>query len=635
MAANTYKREIYTYDMIGVVEETNDPKRLGRVKVRIERLHGRLDDTDNFIPTEDLPWCNTSVSGRVFGYPSKGKVVAVGFENDDYYNPTVTDVLHYDINLQEKLQSLDDEHYAGFYAHHFNDKHQYYHDIDEGIKFDYVKSNMNFRPNGDIRINLRDNKANLYLGTEDADQQAMLGNHWMDWFDELVQNLLGSKGGPYLGNMGAPVLPNPGMLEVLNKYLALRETFLSDRVFVVDDNLVKEQDRAYDIDQAGDSFNDEKFERVNTPKTEGYKPESRPVAGGNPENGGVKANNYSTNLTSSKLPTDATPEEKKRETKPFDDGVGNGKIPVENMTVNSFLRDSFPSENDERKYLLDEPSKALDSFLNSYNSEKSSDWGTMVVTKGYQNFERQENARKQYPSKAPVAGKDPFGFGNQVELYWGIDKSDKTVTDRINKYLRNGNKIDGTAERMPEEESLDWLVKNGAKYKWRLAGRTATGGQQWWHWIYDSTLTPLSTSNTPTTPPVDTSNNLFNPVEFDRINFGSGSIYSSGSTKTFNIDLNQSQGEWKIISLRYDYKADGDEGTDQAYDEGIKNNGKKATVNIEDFIENELDLTAGDFEFSNLDLRFKVVVDPIVNGKLDTSRKQVIKSDKFVIKVRK
>jgi hypothetical protein len=617
--------------MVGVVEDTNDPKRMGRVKVRIERLHGRVDDT-NKIPTEDLPWCDISVRGTHFTYPRVGKVVSVSFENDDYYNPTITNVLHYDVNLQERLQSLDDEHYAGFYANTFNAKHQYYHDIDEGIMFDYVKSNMNFRPNGDIRVNLRDNKANLYLGTEDADQQAMLGNHWMDFFDELVQNLLGSKGGPYLGNMGAPVLPNPGMLEILNKYLALRETFLSDRVYIVDDNMVKEQDRAYDIEQSGDAYNDENFDKASVSKTEGYKPESRPQSGGNPSTGDIKPNNYSTNLSSSKLPEDATPEEKKRDTKPFDDGVGNGKIPVENMTVNSFLRDSFPDESDERKYLLDEPSKALDSFLKSYNSEKSADWGTMVVTKGYQNFERQENARKQYPSKAPVAGKDPFGFGNQVELYWGIDKSNKDVTDRINSYLRNGNTINPNNERMPEEESLDWLVKNAPKYKWRLAGRTATGSQQWWHWIYDATVIPTPPIST---PPVNTSNSQFNPVSFDRVNFGSGSVYSSGSTKTFNVDLNQSQGEWKIIGLEYSYKSDGEEGSGIGYDSGIKNNGKKVIVDIEDFIENELDLTVEDIKFSNLDLTFKVTVDPIANGSLDSSRNQVIKSDKFVIRARK
>ena len=639
MSAKNYKKEIYTYDMVGVVEETNDPKRLGRVKVRIERLHGRPEDT-NFIPTEDLPWCDVSMKGRVFGYPSVGKVVTVSFEDDDYYRPTVSGVLHHDINLQEKLQSLDDEHYAEFYAHHFNDKHQYYHDKTEGVVFDYVKTNHTIKPNGDYQINLRDNSAKLFLGTEDAGQQAVLGNHWMDWMDELVQNLLGTKGGPYLGNLGAPVLPNPGLLEVLNKYLALRETFLSDHVFIVDDNMINEQDRGYDTAQLGDAYNDENFDKVNPPQTKGYEPEPRPTTGGNPapentsapeEKTYVPPSNYAENLGTSKSPADATPAENARNIKPFEGETGNGEIPTENMSVSSFLRDSFPDDNDERKFLLDESAKSLDNWLNAYNSAKKSDWGVMVVTKGYQNKERQNNARKQYPSKAPLAGKDPFGFGNQVEIFFGVDKSNKDVTNRLNQYLRGGNVINESLDRVPEEEALDWLITNGKKNKWRLAGRTASGAQQWWHWIYDVTLG----EEAPKEPPVETKPNTVNPFNFDRINFGKGSIYSSGSTKTFNVDLNEESGEWEIISLEYSYKADDEDGTGTYGEVGIKNNGKKVSVDIEDFIDNELDLTAGDFEFSNLNLRFKVTANPTVNGKLDSNREQTIKSDSFIIKVRK
>ena len=32
-------------DFLGVVEDNLDPKRKGRVKVRVEKLHGRPDDT--------------------------------------------------------------------------------------------------------------------------------------------------------------------------------------------------------------------------------------------------------------------------------------------------------------------------------------------------------------------------------------------------------------------------------------------------------------------------------------------------------------------------------------------------------------------------------------------------------------
>jgi len=485
MSARKVKTEIYTYNFVGVVEFTEDPKRIGRVKVRIERLHGRKDD-EKHIPTEDLPWCDTTSYGKSFGYPPVGKVVKVAFENDDIYKPSVVGDVHYEINLQEKLDTLDDAKYAEFYAMTYDDKHQYFHDKDEGVVFDYVKSNINMRTNGDIRVNLRDNSSSLYLGTEDASQQAVLGNHFMDWMDELVQNLLGTNAGPYNGNMGSPVIPNPKMLEVLNKYLAMRETFLSDHVYIVDDNQVKSQDREFDTSQKGDNYNDEKFEKINKPKVSGHQAEERPPVGGNGENSTAPANNYSNNLTSSKLPEDATPDEKLRNIKPFENGdVENGGIPIEQMTSNKRLKTQF---NDERQYLLDEPSKALDTFLDAYDLEKESSWGNIEVTKGYQNNERQENNRKQFPQTSPLAKNDPFGNGNQIELYWGVDRNDTELVSELKAYIRSNNLIPDARE---ETKALDWLVTNGKKYKWRLAGRTLTGTQQWWHWIYDSKVTNL------------------------------------------------------------------------------------------------------------------------------------------------
>lgn len=45
----------------------------------------------------------------------------------------------------------------------------------------------------------------------------------MLWFDTFVENLMGNNGGPYMGNLGAPVTPNPKLVSVLNEYLKKRE----------------------------------------------------------------------------------------------------------------------------------------------------------------------------------------------------------------------------------------------------------------------------------------------------------------------------------------------------------------------------------------------------------------------------
>ncbi len=495
------RRELYNNDYIGLIEDIKDPKKIGRAKVRVESLHGRKGDK-NFIPTEDLPWLEPSSRGNNFSISTVGKVVYIAYEEGDYYKGSYFADEHYDINLQDKLESLTDSAYQNFYAMYYDAKHQYFYEDNVGVIFDYMKSNINMRDNGDMRLNLKDNSAKLFLGTEDASQQAMLGNHWIDWFDELVQNLMGSYGGPYLGNMGAPVMPHPKMIEICNKYLAIKQTFLSDHVYIVDDQKVKAQNRKFDKLQFNDNWNTEDMQKVNNTPDKIADPAPRQESGGNPSNDKetVPPSNFSDNLSTSKLPDNATEDDKIRQIKPFTDNSENGKIPVENMTVSKYLQESFSEENDERKYLLDESSKALDSWLDNYKSQKASDWNNVMATKGYQNFERQTNTRKQYPLKAPIAGEDPFGFGNQVELYFGIDKNDADLTQLVKDYLNRGA-IDPNATRVAQIEVLDWLIKKGSDFGWKIAGNTVSGDVQWWHWIYVGVITPVE--NTTKTEEVD------------------------------------------------------------------------------------------------------------------------------------
>jgi hypothetical protein len=486
MASKKVKQELVDRYYIGVVEDNVDPKRKGRIKVRIERLHGRKD-ADNSIPTEHIPWAVPSIGagGSSYGVPSLNKIVYVSHIEGDFYSPEYWRSEHYNINLQEKLQSLDDDGYTNFYAMTYDDRHQYYHEKGEGVIFDFVKSNMAMRENGDIQLNLRDNQSKLFLGTEDANQQAVLGNHWMDWFDEFIQNLIGSKGGPYLGNMGAPVIPNPGMIEVLNKYLALRETFLSDHVFIVDDNRVKTQDRQFDLEQHDDNYNDENLQQRQTAPSRGYQPEERKPGADTPKVANVPPNTASDNMTSSKLPIDATPDDIKKTLKPFDEPYKNGEIPLEKLTINSRLSSTFPDSSDERKYLLDAASKSLTNLLDSYDSEKDNAMPNITLVKGYHNLDRQTTIREQFPTSAPIPGKDPFGFANQVEIWFDVKKSDVELVNNIKELIRSKNLRENAT---PQERTLDWLLKNSKKYKWNIAGRTSTGDVQWWHWIYDPTI---------------------------------------------------------------------------------------------------------------------------------------------------
>ena len=218
---------------IGVVEENIDPKKLGRVKVRVI-------DVFEQISVEEIPWAFPwkDLNGNQFNVPDKGKVVMVVFDGGDRNSPEYIYADHYNVNLEKKLESLSESDYISMKSLMFDHKTQIYVNDKEGLKIDHKYNNINITENT-VDINLKDNNRNINIGDATATQQAILGNHWMDWFDEFVDNLLGTNAGPFLGNLGAPVIPNPALISCLLRYKALRDpVFLSHHVNIVDNNKV-------------------------------------------------------------------------------------------------------------------------------------------------------------------------------------------------------------------------------------------------------------------------------------------------------------------------------------------------------------------------------------------------------------
>jgi hypothetical protein len=260
---------------IGIVEENVDPKKMGRLKVRV------LDVFEDEIPTDDLPWATPwkDLNGNSFNVPERGKVIVVVFEQGDINKPEFIFADHYNINLENKLKNLSDDDYTSMKSLIFDHRTQIYVNESEGLKIDHKYNNVNILESS-ININLKDNNRNVNIGDAAASQQAILGNHWMDWFDEFVNNLLGAMGGPFLGNLGAPVVPNPAFISVLQKYKALRDpVFLSHHVNIVDNNkvsTVKNEDRE-DDPQLGDNWQSTVKENELTQKTdENFKPVDGP-----------------------------------------------------------------------------------------------------------------------------------------------------------------------------------------------------------------------------------------------------------------------------------------------------------------------------------------------------------------------
>lgn len=233
---------------VGIVEENQDPKKLGRCRVRV------IDIFDE-IPVEDIPWASPwkDLNGNSFNVPEKGKIVTIVFDSGNIYKPEYVYADHFNINLEKKLQSLEGKNYTSMKSLIFDHKTQIYSNDEEGLKFDYKFNNINITKD-EININLKDNFAKVNIGTPTSNQQAILGNHFLNWFDEFIDNLLGNQGGPFLGNLGAAVVPNPGFITICQKYQALKDPkFLSHHINLVDNEYVQKQDRINDS-QTGDAW---------------------------------------------------------------------------------------------------------------------------------------------------------------------------------------------------------------------------------------------------------------------------------------------------------------------------------------------------------------------------------------------
>jgi hypothetical protein len=233
---------------VGVVEDNKDPKKMGRVKVRV------LDVFDN-TPIADIPWANPwkDLVGDQFTLPDVGKIVTVVFENANINNPEFIFSDHYNVNLEKKLEQIGESDYLSMKSIIFDHKTQIYVNDGEGLKLDHKFNVINIKENS-IDVNLKDNFGKINLGTANSTQRTILGDNFLNWFDDFVSILMGSKGGPFLGNLGAPVIATPALLGSLQLYQQLKDPkFLSKNVYAVDNENVAKLDRIAD-GQKGDTW---------------------------------------------------------------------------------------------------------------------------------------------------------------------------------------------------------------------------------------------------------------------------------------------------------------------------------------------------------------------------------------------
>jgi len=224
-----FERKLY----MGIVEDNYDSTRKGRIKVRVQSIY-------NQIPVEDIPYASPfmDLAGKEFKIPAIGKIVNVLFLTNDIYDPYYIYSQNYNINLENKLYDLSDDEYVDFVALLFDERTQISATSKE-FTIDHLYNKISIT-NDTIDINLKDNMQLLNLGDDGADQDAVLGNHWFDWMDKFVKTLLQPTA--LLGNQSAPII-RPQIDALLQEYQAIRPTFVSNNVKIVDNNEVNKNKR--------------------------------------------------------------------------------------------------------------------------------------------------------------------------------------------------------------------------------------------------------------------------------------------------------------------------------------------------------------------------------------------------------
>jgi hypothetical protein len=253
---------------IGVVVDNIDPDKQGRLKIKVLDVYEDMKD-------EDLPWASPwkDLSGNQFNVPEKGKVLVVVFEQGDVNKPEFIFSEHYNVNLENKIKELSSSDYTSMKSLLFDHKTQIYVNDSEGLKIDHKYNNINIKANG-IDMNLKDNQGLINIGDSTANQQVILGNNFLNWFDEFIDTMLNNTA--FLGNAGSPVLTNPPLTKLLLKYKSQKDPmFLSHHVNVVDNDAVSSVrlDKREEIAQSGDTWKSTKEEnKVTQTTTETSKP---------------------------------------------------------------------------------------------------------------------------------------------------------------------------------------------------------------------------------------------------------------------------------------------------------------------------------------------------------------------------
>lgn len=173
VAEDLFEDNLQKTEYVGVIEDIQDPKKMGRARVRVFGKTGHASG-DQEIQTALLPWAYPKHfgfaavdGGAQFSTPKVGAEVAIEFPDGNIYSPRYTHL----INLSDKVKEAIANSYENAHVLAFDDPEQfkmYY--TQEGGLLVYLKGSLiNMKNDRSILISHDQNSAQLELRGNDLD----------------------------------------------------------------------------------------------------------------------------------------------------------------------------------------------------------------------------------------------------------------------------------------------------------------------------------------------------------------------------------------------------------------------------------------------------------------------------------
>ncbi len=168
-----FEDDLQKTEYVGVIEDIQDPKKIGRARIRIFGKTGHASGNQE-IPTNLLPWAYpehhgfaAKDGGYQFSTPKVGTEVLINFPDGNIYSPKYSGL----INLSDKVQEIIAASYENAHVFGLDDveKLKIYYTQNDGYLIYHKGSLINIKKDKSILISHDQNTAQIELKGSDID----------------------------------------------------------------------------------------------------------------------------------------------------------------------------------------------------------------------------------------------------------------------------------------------------------------------------------------------------------------------------------------------------------------------------------------------------------------------------------